>query len=395
MFKILRGLLGFETKSLVASSDADLLEWFGAPASAAGIRVTPREALRCAPVRAAIAAISEPLGTLPVHVFKRTDDGKVRDTDHPIYRLLHDQANDFTPASLFREQLTADALLHKGGFAYIARNSEGQPVSLHRLNPFEYTVTVKDDPFAGPSYEMQQDGKPRAIPRENILHLPSPSLTGQGLVHDARDAIGLALILEKHAAKLFANSARPSGVLSLKGTSTADSIDKVRKAWAAAHGGDKSGGTAVIPNDAEWQPLMMTSVDSQFADMRRFAIAEIGRVWNISPIFLQSLERATWSNSEQAKENLLSVTLLPWITRWEGEIAVKLFGEDERKEYFAEFNTEAFVRADFAAKTEGIAKLIASRAMSPNEARALLNMPGYGPEGDKFENPNTSRGMAA
>ena len=164
-------LLGLETKASVATSDADLLEWFGAPPSAAGIRVTPRTALKCAPVRAAVAAISEPLGTLPIHVYRRTGDGKARATDHPVYRLLHDQANDHTPASLFREQLTADALLHNGGFAFIARNSEGAPVSLHRLNPFEFPVTVKSDPFEGPTYEIQQDGKLRVVPRENILHL--------------------------------------------------------------------------------------------------------------------------------------------------------------------------------------------------------------------------------
>jgi HK97 family phage portal protein len=389
----IRQFLSLETKASTASTDAALLEWLGAAPSAAGIHVNPRTAMKCAPVRAAIAAISEPLGTLPVHVFKRTADGKVRATDHPVYRLLHDQANDHTPASLFREQLTADALLHKGGFAFIARNAEGQPVNLHRLDPLEYPVTVKNDAFAGPTYEIQQDGKISAIPRGNILHLRSPSLSGHGLVHDARDAIGLALILEHHAAKLFANSARPSGVLSLKGTSTLESINKARAAWLAAHGGDKAGGTAVIPNDAEWQPLTMTSVDSQFADMRRFAIAEIGRFWNISPIFLQSLERATYSNSEQAKDNLLSVTLLPWLTRWEGEIALKMFADDERREFYAEFNTEGFVRADYAAKTEGISKLIAARVLNPNEARALLNLPGYD-GGDKFENPNTSGAVA-
>lgn len=31
---------------------------------------------------------------------------------HPAYALLHDDANDWTPASGFREQLTRDALLH-------------------------------------------------------------------------------------------------------------------------------------------------------------------------------------------------------------------------------------------------------------------------------------------
>ncbi len=108
---------------------------------------------------------------------------------------------------------------------------------------------------------------------------------------------------------------------------------------------------------------------------------------------MQELARATWSNSEQAKDALLSVTL-PWLSRWEGEIALKLFGEDERAEYFAEFMTEGFVCADYAAKTEGINKLIAARVINPNEARAMLNYPSYD-GGDKFENPNTSTTVAS
>ena len=187
-----KNLIGLERKSL-AEPDAWLTDLFGATPSAAGINVSPRNAVSCAPVRAAIAAISEPLGTLPVHVYRRTADGKERAPDHPLYRLLHDQANDFTPASRFRELMTADALLHNGGFAFIARNSDGAPISLHRLDPCEHPVTVKNDPFEGPVYEIHQDSKSRVIPRENILHLPSPSLSGKGLVHDARDVIGLAL----------------------------------------------------------------------------------------------------------------------------------------------------------------------------------------------------------
>lgn len=377
--------LGLETKASISAPDADLFALFGATPSASGIRVTPRNAIKCAPVRNALAAISEPLGTLPVHVY--ATDGKERATNHPTYRLLHDQANDFMSASQFRELMTADALLHHGGFAFIARNSEGAPVSLHRLDPNEYPVTVKNDPFEGPTYEIQQDGKTSAIPRENVFHLPSPSLSGRGLVHDAADIISLSLILGRHASNLFANSARPSGVLSLKGTVTPDGLKMAKAAWLAAHGGDKGGGTAVLSADAEWSALTMSSVDAQFEQMRRYSVAEIARFFNISPIFLQDLGRATWSNSEQAKDNLLSVTLLPWITRWQGEIALKLFNNDERSKFYAEFMVEGFVHADYAAKTEGISKLIAARVINPNEARGMLNFPAYA-DGNEFINPN-------
>lgn len=390
----LKSLLGIEAKAGIAAPDAWLTELFGATPSAAGINVTPITALKASPVRAAVAAISGPLGTLPLHVFRRTADGKERASGHPVYRLLHDQANDFQSASRFRELLTADALLHNGGFAFIARNSEGAPISLHRLDPCEHPVSVKNDPFEGPSYEIQQDGKPRAFARENILHLPSPSLSGHGLVHDARDVIGLALVLERHASKLFANSARPSGVLSIKGNMGADGLAKIKTAWSAAHGGDRSGSTAVIPADAEWHTLTMTSVDSQFLELRAFQINEIARMFGVPPHILYELGRATWSNSEQMRQDFLDFSLMRWITAWENEIALKLFNTEERVTYFAEFLTDNFVRADLVKRTEAYTKAVGGPWLLANEARAAENRaPVDG--GDKLLPPPNATGVSA
>lgn len=383
-----------ETKSGIAAPEDWLIELFGAQPSASGIHVAPHKAIRCAPVRAAVATISENIASLPVHVYRRGPDGaRDRATNHPVERLLSGAVNDFTASSTFRELMTADALLQHGAFAFIGRSSDGRPIEISQLPA--PAVTIETDTFSGPTYKVADEaGNRNVVPRENILHLPSPSLSGKGLVHDGRDVIGLALILEHHASKLFANGARPSGILSLKSNITADAMLKAKTSWDNAHGGDKAGGTAVIPNDAAWQSLVMSSVDAQFLELRNFAIDEVARLFNISPIFLQSLQKATWSNSEQAKEFLLSVTLLPWIRRWEAALTLKLLTEEERAAgFYIEFKTEGFVHADYKARTEGINKLIASRVINPNEARAMLNLPPY-EGGDQFINPNVTPGAA-
>jgi HK97 family phage portal protein len=251
-------LFGLETKGALATPEAWLLDLFGAPSASSGVVVTPRTAMTCAPVRRAVQLISESIGQLPVHVYGRsTDSAKERAPDHPAYTLLHDQANDWTPASKFREEITRDALLYpNGGFAYI-NFVDDKPFEMTRFNQEINPVIVKyvdSEPF----YHVGE----REIPRQNILHIPSPSLNGLGLVHDAREAIGLALIMERHAARLFGNGARPSGLLSLEGINTPDALIKAKAAWQAAHGGNNSGGTAVVPNKAAWQALTLTSVDA-------------------------------------------------------------------------------------------------------------------------------------
>lgn len=341
--------------------------------------------MECAPVHCAVQSISEAIGQLPVHVYKRDGEAKERDPRHPAFALLHDAANEWTPAPTFREQITRDALLYPhGGFAHIVRVDDGKPAELIRIDPEHNAVSVTYED-SEPVYKIGD----KTIDRQNILHIPSPSLNGCGLVYEGREAIGLAITLERHAARLFGNGARPGGVLSLKGTVTPDAITKAKASWQAAHGGNNSGGTAVIPSDASWQSLTFTSVDSQFLELRKFAINEIARLFRVPSHMLFELERAAFRNTEQMGNEFLTYSLMSWIKRWEGEIKLKLFTAEERATYFAEFLTDDLARADLAARMEALGKAIAARILNPNEARAMNNMPPYA-GGEVFANPNTT-----
>lgn len=345
--------------------------------------------MRSAPVRCAVQTIAEAIGQLPVITYQRGEKGaKERAPDHPAYSLLHDDANEWTPASKFREELTRDALLQpQGGFAFINR-VDGKPVELIRLDPALSPVTVGVNDRGEPTYTARQGGKEVRYPRENILHIPSPSLCG--LVHDAREAIGLAIVMEGHAARLFGNGAHPSGVVSFPKEANlgVEGLKKFRAAWQASYNGLNSGTPAVIDGGGTWTPLTFTSVDAQFLEMRRFAIEEIARVFRVPPHMLFEMSRATWGNSEEMGQQFLTLTLLPWISRWQGEIRLKLFTPEERDTFFAEFLIDDLLRADFAARMDGYGKAVAARILNPNEARAMENRPPY-EGGDKFENPNT------
>ncbi|TCT12658.1 HK97 family phage portal protein [Tepidamorphus gemmatus] len=380
----------------LASPDAMLLDLFAAQPAASGVTVSPRNAMSCAPVRCAVQAIAEAIGQLPVHVYARAGDGsKERAPDHPVYGLLHDDANDWTPASGFREQLTRDALLHGNGFAYINR-VDGRPVELLRLAPD--TIRVEADSATGePVYHVNADRDARrTLPRADVLHIAAPSIdgiAGASPVTMAREAIGLAIVMEQHAARLFGNGARPSGVLKHPGKLDPASATRIGSAWRAMLGGSNSGGTAILEEGMEFQALSFKSVDAQFLEMRAFAIAEIARVFRVPPVFLMDYGRATWANSEEMGRQFLTYCLTPWLKRWEGEIRLKLFAPDERRTTFAEFLIDDLLRADFATRMDGYGKAIAARILNPNEARAAENRPPYA-NGDRFENPNTTTGTA-
>ena len=363
------------------------LDLFGSIPTASNVVVTPETAMRCAPVRCAVQAISETIGQLPVGIYNWTPAGvREKAAKHPLTALLNVAANDFTPANEFREQITRDALLQGNGYAWIGRSSAGNVGELVRLVPG--SVSCNLDPQSGePVYE----GTGGPIPAADLIHLRAPSVRfgaiGDSPITEAKEAIGLAITLEAHAARLFGNGARPSGLIAFKNPLGPEAVIKAKAAWQAAHGGNKSGGTAVLDNDAAWQSLALSSVDAQFLEMRKHAIEEIARVFRVPPVLLMEYGRATWGNSEEMGRQFVTYALMPWIRRWEGELRLKLFSASDRTTSGPAFDVDELLRADLAQRSEAYSKLIAMRAVTPNEVRAWENLPPMA-GGDQLINPN-------
>lgn len=250
-----------------------------------------------------------------------------------------------------------------------------------------------------PVYRIQKNlaGEYLTLSYRDVFHIKAPAvgsytaLRGDSIVTQCRDAIGLAMALEQHASRLFANGGRPSGILSFPAKLTADVVARMKASWQRMTGGANSGSTAILEEGGSFQPLSFNSVDSQFIEMRNFAIDEIARAFRVPPILLHSLQRATWKNSEELRRQFISLCLFPWIKRFEGEIYLKLFDASERQTYHAEFLVDDLLRADFAERTTAYQNLIAARILNPNEVRAMENRPPY-VGGDEFFNPNTTAG---
>lgn len=377
-----------DQKSL-ANPESWEAEIFGALPTAVGVSVTPSNAMRCAAVRRAVQAIAEPIGQLPLHVYRRDGDARHRDRDHAVSRVLIDP-NEWTGSSDFREQLQRDCLLHGNGYAFINR-VDGKVRELIRLDPTK--VQVRTDAASGePSYVVS--GTPAKTYRfQDVFHLKAPSTdgyVGKSIVTDCREAIGTALILEEHGARLFTNGARPGGVIETPKNVGDEGVKRMIKGWKAAmEGAANSGKTAILWDDAKFKAMALSSVDAQFLELRRYAVDEIARAFGVPPHLLYEMGRATWGNSAEMGSMFVTFTLMRWLKAWQGEIRLKLFSADERDEFYAEFLVDDLLKADIAARAEAYAKLIAAKVLNPNEARARENLAPYD-GGNLFANPNTS-----
>jgi HK97 family phage portal protein len=225
----------------------------------------------------------------------------------------------------------------------------------------------------------------RQIDRANILHLAA--LGGESPIMLAREAIGLYLSMEQHAARLFGNGCRPAGMLKLPGRIPPATLERLRSDFAAKWGGlAGSGRTMILEDGVSYEVTQFSSVDMQFQEVRRYQVAEIARALRIPLHLLGDWERATWSNAETAGLQFVSFTLMPWIKLWEGAIRRALLSPDERRIYYAEFLVDDLVRADIAARFEAYAKAATNGLFTINEIRSLENRPPL-PGGDELRVP--------
>lgn len=379
---------------LTSTDAAWLWQLIGAPAPDAGtLQVTVNEetALNCTAVRAAVQAIAEAVGQLPLVTYKRGEDGaKDRATGHPIYSVLRNRVSEIHSAQWFKEQLTRDALLYGNGYALI--NRSGDYVELWHLSPAAVTVELDQITWA-PVYKVRHgDNRETIYQPSEIFHLMGPSLngySGASPIQQGKGAIELAMLLEEHGKALFRNRARPDGLFSIDGTLNATAAAANRDGLKTALAGRNNYSALVGVGIDKYIPISFTSVDSQFLELRRFSVTEIARLFRVPPHMLFDLERGTWANTSEMGAEFLTYSLRPWLARWENEVAMKLFSEAERDTYFAEFLADDLTRMDIAARADAYGKLIAARVLNPNEARARENLPPYA-GGDVFVNPNTT-----
>lgn len=369
-------------------NDPAINEIFGVIPTASGVVVTGNSAMRIPAVLQAVRLISETIGSLPCKLYRESEDSKEAAKDHSAHKIAHNRANDWTSAGQLRIDLTIDALLHSAGYAQVVRASDDRPLELHRLDPSKVQRRFEDD--GEPYYLYSAERGQVRLSYRDVLYIPA--FAGVSPVKLGREAIGVAAVLERHASQFFGSGARPSGIITNEklqgGEAGSAAIANILKSWRKWR--TNANGDPLIM-DAGWkfeQPTM-TSTDAQFIENRLEQINEVARIFGVPPHMLYQLERATWSNAEQMAASFLQLCLRPWLDKWQDAYATVLLTDEERDTLYFEFVIDDLQRADAAGRAEIFGKLVAMRAMTPNEVRAAMNLPAL-PGGDELANPYTT-----
>jgi HK97 family phage portal protein len=339
--------------------------------------VTTSNALRVADAYACVRVLADSVSSLPLHVYRRTEAGRVpAGPDSRAVQLLDRPAPGSTGVDLISQIMVS---LNVNGDAFIGKfRSDGEIVQLGLLDPASIEVELKGQRII---YTVNAPtGRSEHGPGD-ILHVKAMSadgLRGMSPVTQCRTALGLSSSLQVSAKTFTEQGSRPSGVLTLDGGKNPDATEHLKDMWQMRHGGVQNmHSIAVLSGDVQFTPIAFNAADTQFLEQRELSAREVARVFRVPAwaIDAPTGDSLTYANVGEQNRALVTHSLRPWMVRIERAISndTDLCPGGT----YVQFDLDGLLRADAATRSE-----IYTRALNADtgwltrpEVRELEDLP--------------------
>lgn len=364
-------------KNIIAPSKKDERHeqrTFGtAPAMGSAVAVNEDKALTFTAVWAAIRLLSESVSSLPINVYEIDKNGnKVVATANPIYNLLKYKPNNFQNKITFLELLMMGLTAKGESFFYIERNQRTAPTQLIPLNFDEVDVVQVE---SGALFYETKFGTKDA---SDILHfkgITTDGVRGLSPIMQCKNSIGWGMAVEEFGNTFFKNGAKLSGVLQTDRALSETAIGRLKNSFNNVYAQlSGSNSTVVLEEGLTFKPVSISAEQAQFLASRTFSVEEVARIFNIPPHMLKDLSKSSFNNIEMQSQEFVTYTLMPYLTRIEQEMNLKLFRTNELGKVFVQFNVNALLRGNIKDRSEFYRTMINIGAMNINEVRSKENL---------------------
>lgn len=359
----------------LAKPDPWLIEALLGRASSAGINVTPLTAMGVPTVYACVNAISRSMSSISLKLYRRMPDGAREEaSDHPLYSLLHDSPNDEMTSASFRRALYANAALRNVGYAEIIRNGLGEVAEIYPLK--NQDIHPHRDVANGPLYYLVKGQRVAKEDIINILGLTFDGILGADASSLARDAIGLAIALQDHAARYFPNAASPSLVATSPATNLSpQQIEQIRNEIISRTSGSNAHSPMVLLNGAQVKSIEVSdNQKGQFIEARKAQDMSICQIFGVPPIKAGITTDAHYNNVWSENESYITDCLVPWAIQSEQMFNKRILSPRQQALYYFEYNFDSLLRGDPAQRAALYEKLIQMGVMTRNEVRRKENL---------------------
>lgn len=359
----------------------DIYGMFGSVALSADYSPTYEEIVRKQLwVRIAVDKLAYGIAGISLKVYEReSDTNRRRTSDSPLAMLLDmpSELKEFDTTEKFIARILHDFFTYGNALVVkVQSRPDAVPSELRPVNPRGWTV--KDGEYV---YNLLGGGEKRFKPWQ-IMHFMEPGPTVSGFGVSRLEAARLTLAIEYAAQQLgaatFENGARPGGIINVKqAIKDPNVVERFKSEVMRRFGGvSKAGLPAVLEGDISWLPMSHNLDDSAVVNHRQLTREEIAALYDIPQPALGILDESNFASIDQ-----LHVMLYQDTFRWPIKVIESTFksqlirGVPAFAGQYAEFDMNSVMRGAYAQRMAGHLTAINGRIATPDEIRALENLP--------------------
>jgi len=342
-------------------------------------------------VRTCVDFLARNVAQLGLHVFRRVSDtDRKRLTAHGLAQLMG-RPNPSTTRYRLMEALMGDMGIYFA--AYWAKVKAADRIALLRLPP---TMVAVYGGLVPTRYEVTVGGKRNEYTPDQIVHFrgynPEDPIQGLSPMETLRRVLAEEHAMGNYREGFWANAARMNGIIE-RPEAAPEWSDVARTRFKEEFeelysGAANSGKTAILEEGMTWKPASFNAQESEYLAGRKLTREECARAFHIPLPMVGILDHATFSNIREQHKNLYQDCLGPWLRMIEEEIELQLLPEfGDTTGIYCEFNIAEKLTGSFEEQMTALQAAVGRPWMTPDEARARMNMPSMGGDAELLGTP--------
>ena len=312
-------------------------------------------------VFSALENISNAIAQLPIYI----TDGSNNEIEHYVKKLFY--TNQISKFNLFK-QIVWDIYLKGNAFLYIRRDNKGVPTELVYLKPQQVTINYNENNHVL-YYLANSLVKGKIMPKDIIHFYKNGIFDGKSTISFGAQSIELAKETDSVSKSYFRSGCNVNGIIKMLTNSTDKQRQEIQSAWQNNIGKGKNG-VAVMPQNVDYIKLGSDANSAQMLESRQYNITEIARFFNISPVMLGDLSKASYSTLEMVLTQFVQVTLQPLVSMIQSELTRKLIPITENA--YINLDENYLIKFDKNTESNYYTNLVRGGIITVNEAREAL-----------------------
>lgn len=386
IIKKIKNFITPQTETVNMQSEK-LLEWLG-------ITTRNKSILSEVTYFTCLKMLSETLGKMPIKMYQETEKGVIRAEPNEAYNLLKVRPNPYMTPSIFWATVENNRNHFGNAYVYIRREFKRlkygatyEIKDLWIMPSNDVQVIIDDKGILGNKdsiwyvYRDRYTGEQFVFKNEEVLHFKT-SFTFDGILGEPVSKI-LKYTLEGGVeSQNFINNLYKTGLTAKATLEYTGDLDKSKEDKLIegisrfANGSDNAGKIIPIPLGMKITPLNIKLTDSQFYELKKFSSLQIAGAFGIKPNQINNYEKSSYSSGEMQQLSFYVDTEQFILKQYEEEICYKLLSDEEKKESkYYKFNEKAILRTDAKTQAECLTSFVNNAIYTPNDARAILDMP--------------------